>query len=75
MKHNSFTLVILTAAVLVGGCAKQPDAPRSVANAEQPKPQAQTPGESKPVDAAATVAPINCSFIEVSAAIARMNPS
>ena len=39
MKHNSFTLVILTAAVLVGGCAKQPDAPRSVANAEQPKPQ------------------------------------
>lgn len=71
MKHNSFTLVILTAAaVLIGGCAKKPDAPRSGANAEQPKPKAQTRDESKPVDAAATVAPTLSVYEDIRAKLA-----
>lgn len=71
MKHNSFTLVILTAAaVLVGGCAKEPNAPRSGANAEQPRPKAQTPGESKPADAAATVAATLSAYEDIRAKLA-----
>lgn len=77
MKHNrpTSTLVMLAAAsVLLGGCAKEPDAQRSadgpLSDRKEQKQAAQKHAEPKPADTAATVAPTLSAYEEIRATLA-----